>query len=370
VRSSTWRATVIGGIVLAAAAVCFALVPSPGEASTLSQKRQELDAARRQLGRLQGELDGLVNDYARAEARQYEIDQAVEVAAKDAARSEDDLVLMKSQLAARLVDLYKDNHGGATPAYLALLFEQREFAAVVERVDKLNRVAAQDDRTLNEIESHLAKVEALQADLDAKQAEQATKLAELEDSREALENRMNATAAEYRRLKKQVATLEEAERRALEAAKARAQAAVSGSAGSAAAARGFVFPVDGPHSYINDWGFSRSGGRSHKGTDIFAARGTPVVSVVGGRISRTAYGSGLGGTVIWLSGNNGASYYYAHLDGIAGGISGGTRVVAGQTIGYVGSTGNARGGSPHLHFEVHPGGGGAINPYSVLRASD
>jgi murein DD-endopeptidase MepM/ murein hydrolase activator NlpD len=101
-----------------------------------------------------------------------------------------------------------------------------------------------------------------------------------------------------------------------------------------------------------------------------APRGTAVVAVVGGRIRRTAYGSGLGGTIVWLDGSNGSSYYFAHLDSIAGGIHSGVSVRAGQLIARVGSTGNARGGSPHLHFEIHPGGGGAINPYFILRASD
>lgn len=350
-------------------AVALLALPGGARASKLGDAKSDLQATRAQLNTLQSELDELAGRYMRAESRLYELDDAVEAAEKDETRSRRDLEHMRGLLSGRLVRLYKDG-GGSIPLFLEVLFQGGDFATVMDRFALLNRVAALDRDVLDEVNAHLDRVESLQADLEQKRVEQEAEMVELQSARGAMETRMNAVAAEYSRLKKRVATLEEEARRAAEAARARANAAIASDRGAAAAARGFVFPVDGPHSYINDWGFPRSGGRSHKGTDIMAARGTPVVAVVSGRVRRTAYGSGLGGTIIWLDGNNGTSYYYAHLDGIAGGIRGGTSVRAGQVIGYVGSSGNARGGSPHLHFEVRPGGGGATNPYYILKASD
>jgi peptidoglycan hydrolase-like protein with peptidoglycan-binding domain len=136
-----------------------------------------------------------------------------------------------------------------------------------------------------------------------------------------------------------------------------------------AAPRGVLqaFPVPGPHAYSDDWGAPRPQGR-HRGTDIVAARGEAVVAVRDGTIERLSRAdTGLGGIRLWLRGDDGTAFYYAHLRSIAPDLRPGSRVRAGRRIGAVGRTGDARGGIFHLHFEIHPRGRGAVNPYPELR---
>ena len=154
--------------------------------------------------------------------------------------------------------------------------------------------------------------------------------------------------------------------------KIRAVASVPVATPAAPAAAQYLkaFPVIGTHSYENDFGDARSQG-SHEGNDIMSPRGTPVVAVADGTIKRlTRVETGLGGVWIWLLDTAGNEYYYAHLNDIVAGLDAGSKVTAGQQIGTVGNTGDARFGAAHLHFEIHPGGGGAINPYTDLVAVD
>lgn len=131
-------------------------------------------------------------------------------------------------------------------------------------------------------------------------------------------------------------------------------------------AGGFACPVDGASSFVDTWGALRSGGRSHQGVDMIAVRGTPLVAIEAGVVKRVSSGS-LGGITVWLKAANGDEYYYAHMDGWAPGLSVGQSLSVGELLGYIGNSGNARYTVTHVHFEYHPGGGGAVNPYPLVK---
>ena len=130
-----------------------------------------------------------------------------------------------------------------------------------------------------------------------------------------------------------------------------------------------TFPVQ-PACYFTDTWQAPRGTRLHEGVDIIANKGQAVYAVADGVITKTynPQNSPLSGNGVRLTTADGTYFFYAHLDTIAEGIGLGTTVTAGQVLGTVGATGNTT--TPHLHFEIHPQGGAAINPFPVVKAVD
>ena len=229
-------------------------------------------------------------------------------------------------------------------------------------LDRLQAVSREMDRLTLNLDEQRIEVEALEAETAAL-VERTAELAE-----QARATYASATAAEKAaidRLAKERRELQaaEARRRAEEAARVAGQ---SGKAGGLppAATPGFQCPVLGGASFINTWGAPRSGGRTHKGVDMFNSRNTPLVAVVDGTVRFSS--NRLGGVSTHVYSDDGITYYYAHLESHPTNISSGQRVSAGTIVGYLGSSGNARYTSPHLHFEIRPNGV-AVNPYPTVR---
>jgi hypothetical protein len=143
-----------------------------------------------------------------------------------------------------------------------------------------------------------------------------------------------------------------------------------------------IFPVVGDVTYTSDFGAPRGTGR-HQGNDIMAAKKSPAVAAEAGKVKYWTT-SATAGCMLYLYGESGTTYLYIHLNndvtrgndnrgkcvrGVAYAVKDGAKVAAGQQIAYVGDSGDANGGHAHLHFEVHPSGGRAADPYPYLQAA-
>ncbi len=235
--------------------------------------------------------------------------------------------------------------------------------AADEKITSLNRLTA-FRREMERVEVELIED---QADIEVLKSAAGAALSELEDAQEAFatQYRRADAAAEDARARYEA---EQRRKRLAELARQRAaQARKSGAAAGlpASSTPGNVCPVLGGARFVDSWGWPRSGGRRHKGTDMYGpqGRGNPLVAVTNGRVVHS--GSSLGGITAYVYGDDGIRYYYAHMLGYSD-VSSGSRVAKGTILGYVGDSGNARGNN-HLHFGMTVGGR-AVNPYPTVKA--
>lgn len=380
-----------------------ALAQSPGEVTPA-----DIDAARGRRAAVGRELLETTHRYEAAVGEEIQARERVQSLASTLAITERDLALLQLEATTIVRDMYMD--AGNTP--LVGLFDASVFTELPMRASYLSLAAERDIQTLNRFQATRAAYREQQVQLDVSLAQQEQLVAEIAEAAATIEHALATADAEYqavvaqwqRQEEERQRREEEEQRRQEEEARQRAEAEAAAAAAAVAAAAtsttiattnttvattttttvapttttttvaqppttvttdGRTCPVAGATAFSDSWGAPRSGGRTHKGVDMIAARGTPIVAVEAGVIERISTGS-IGGLSIYFRGVSGDRYYYSHLDAFAEGIAAGVSVDGGARLGDNGSTGNASAALPHLHFQWAPGGGDWVNPYQLV----
>lgn len=346
-RVPGWTAALLSGLLLLSASPAGAAAKGPSRAD-VERAQKKANAAAARLAKARGTLIRAEDEVAGLEAR----------AADTAAR----LSSLETQVKTMAVRQYL--RGGAPESW----FSEGDLTQSVRGQALLRSVTRQQTDAIDGYRATRAELDETKQALGDRLAEQRAAVTSLRKDQARITAELTRLAAAQRAYEARLA----AEKAAADKAKARAGRPVRAVAavvtpagrldlGAVLGSGPWICPVQGARAFSNDWGDPRSGGRRHQGNDIFATRGTPIVANVAGTVR--GQNSGLGGISYYLTGEDGNTYYGTHLDRLSG-VSG--RVAAGTVVGYVGSSGNASASSPHLHFELHPGGGGAVNPYSTL----
>jgi peptidoglycan LD-endopeptidase LytH len=320
----------------------------PAQADT----RSDREAARNRLEDAEAELQSLTLEWQRTESALARAQDAEERARREIVKLESALAQAQKQLGLRAREMYM---AGASPTVAALL-TSGSIGEVADRWEFASSVAQgdQDLATRVAVQTELLRRE--RADLERAVEQKTAAVEALERQKGLLEGRIS-----------ELGDLEADLERKLAAQQAAAASAddlgVGFNPGPIGTGAIQTCPVAGPNSFVDSFGDPRPGGRSHEGIDLIAARGTPVVAVHSGTVHRTSSSIGGLGVVVYHDGS-GDWTFYTHFDSF-GAYGEGAHVSTRDVIGYVGNTGTT---VYHLHFELHPGGGAAVNPYSMLLA--
>ncbi len=358
----------------------------------------DIDRAREEVNRLTDQSAELGQEVIDAYGRQSALDAEIATLQQSIEFAEIQITETEARVEELAVELYMGSTSGTSlsvlftatnEAYPAGMEYLREASGVDANVVNQLRVMRDElDAQTGRLGEALEEQEILAAELEEKSGELQVQLVEAQQVYDDLVAQQAREAEERRRREE-----EERRRRAAEAAAATSTSTTSTTTSSTAqegsdttaaptttttappettttpappsSSGGGACPVAGAVSFTDSWGAPRSGGRSHKGVDMIAARGVPIVAIYSGTVYRLS-NSALGGKSVYFNSDAGDMYYYAHLDAFAD-IGPGQYVPEGGVLGYNGSTGNAPDYLPHLHFEYHPGGGAAVNPYPLVR---
>lgn len=331
---------------LLAAASLLLLQPVDARAQSLEDLKKQESAAKAAADRAAAEVTRAIGEW-------NQIHDEIETTKADIAAREARAAELGEMAVGRAVKAYKGSN-----FEVADVLESEDLLEASRRARLLGQVTKNDNESIDrlaveatDLKTEKQKLDGLlerqQSILDAKRAAEAeleARIARLQRERKALEARL-AAEAERRRQQQQRAV--------------QRTSAVSSGGSAPAPVGGLTCPFPGS-SFVDSWGAPRSGGRRHKGVDMMGPHGAPLYAVTSGSVSNSS--GGLAGLSAWLRGDDGNLYFYAHLSRF--GASG--RVSQGTVVGYNGSSGNASGGSPHLHFEIKMGGSTSVNPYPTV----
>ncbi len=340
-RGSPSRAVriAIAAVLLAAATVPALAGRAVGEES-LSDLKARMESIQARLDAAAAKVEELRDETGHLEQRIDEIDGQIAKLDKDNAE-------LEKQVVKRARLLYVT--GGTS--MMEVLLGSDDLSELSNKTEMLSELSLDDADIFIRLSRSKAELNALQAELSERESELEAKSAELKDASDELQDEFAAIQDEYEELREELAPPVVTAPSIPSTPSEPVVFEVSGT---------MACPVGGPSSFIDSWGAPRSG-HTHQGVDMMAGQGTPVLAIVSGTITLSDYGSSAGYWQI-LSGDDGNSYWYMHNEQ---NIVNGGHVEVGRQIATVGGTGNAN-GNPHLHFEFHPGGGSAVNPYPLV----
>lgn len=339
------------------------LLVTSNAATAISSKADPLATAQAALDKANKEANTAAGKYQEANSNLQKLNDKVAEVTGQLTQTEASLAQVKDKVAQRAISSYIDSSDkSASDPYKDAIDKTR-------RAQLLDTVAEVDDNQISEFVGLKEDLQVQQDQLAALQDDAKTTLSALAAQKKELDAKLAAASKAKKDIETKIANDKKAAAAAQAAAAKKAKVAANTKSSTASGTvinpgnQNMVCPISGSLAYTNDWGQTRSGGRTHKGIDLFSPRGTPNVAIVAGRLY--FQNSGLGGLSAIIESPNGYSYYYTHLNDTVGAPR---QVVAGEVIAHTGSSGNASANATHTHFEIWGAGYAKLPPYATINS--